>query len=167
MVYFDNAATTKMKDSVVNAMLPYFTGSTMPKYNPDATASFTGITLSHTRGHFARAIMEAVAYTLKQNLDYVNAEQVSEIRITGGGAASPLWAQIKADVTGRTLQGLAEGETACLGCAIFAAVGVGLYPSVEAAADAVVKTKSCYKPCGDDYTEGFARYNKMDALLNN
>ena len=148
-------------------MLPYFCGSTMPKYNPTATASFTGITLSHTRGHFARAIMEAVAYTLKQNLDYVAAERVSEIRITGGGAASPLWAQIKADVTGRTLQGLAEGETACLGCAIFAAVGVGLYPSVEAAANAVVKTKGEYKPAGDDYTEGFARYNKMDALLNN
>ena len=49
-------------------MLPYFCGSTMPKYNPNATASFTGVTLSHTRAHFARAIMEAVAYTLKQNL---------------------------------------------------------------------------------------------------
>ncbi len=148
-------------------MLPYFCGSTMPKYNPEATASFTGITLSHTRGHFARAIMEAVAYTLKQNLDYVGAEQVSEIRITGGGAASPLWAQIKADVTGRTLQGLNEGETACLGCAVFAAVGLGLYPDVASAADAVVKTKNRYTPSGNDYTEGFARYNKTDALLNN
>ncbi len=147
-------------------MLPYFCGSTMPKYNPSATASFTGVTLSHTRAHFARAIMEAVAYTLKQNLSYVGAEKVSEIRITGGGAASPLWAQIKADVTGRTLQGLAEGETACLGCAIFAAVGVGLYDSIPAAAKAVVKTKGTYAPAGDDYTEAYARYERTDATLN-
>ena len=147
-------------------MLPYFCGSTMPKYNPNATASFTGVTLSHTRAHFARAIMEAVAYTLKQNLSYVGADKVNEIRITGGGAASPLWAQIKADVTGRTLQGLAEGETACLGCAIFAAVGVGLYPSVAEAANAVVKTKSTYAPGGTDYTEAYARYERTDATLN-
>ena len=147
-------------------MLPYFCGSTMPKYNPEATASFTGITLSHTRGHFARAIMEAVAYTLRQNLDYVHAGEESEIRITGGGASSPLWAQIKADVTGRTLRGLAESETACLGCAILAAVGTGLYPSVEKAAETVVKTKGCYTPSGADYGAAFERYNKMDALLN-
>ena len=147
-------------------MLPYFCGSTMPKYNPEATASFTGITLAHTRGHFARAIMEAVAYTLKQNLEYVGADKVDEIRITGGGASSPLWAQIKADVTGRRLRGLAEGETACLGCAIFAAVGIGLYPSIEKAAEAIVATKGDYAPKGDDYTAAFARYQKMDDLLN-
>lgn len=148
------------------SMLPYFCGSTMPKYNPTATASFTGITLSHTRAHFARAIMEAVAYTLKQNLDYVGAERVSEIRITGGGAASPLWAQIKADVTGRTLQGLAEGETACLGCAILAAVGMGLYPSIADAARAVVRTKGTYAPSGTDYTAAFDRYQQIDNTLN-
>ena len=147
-------------------MLPYFCGSTMPKYNPAATASFTGITLSHTRAHFARAIMEAVAYTLRQNLDYVGAERVDEIRITGGGASSPLWAQIKADVTGRTLQGLAEGETACLGCAIFAAVGVGLYPTISDAAKAVVRTKGTYAPSGTDYTEAFNRYQQIDNTLN-
>ena len=138
----------------------------MPKYNPAATASFTGITLSHTRAHFARAIMEAVAYTLKQNLDYVGAEKVDEIRITGGGASSPLWAQIKADVTGRTLQGLAEGETACLGCAIFAAVGVGLYPSIADAARTVVKTKGTYAPSGADYSKSFDKYQQIDHILN-
>ncbi len=148
------------------SMLPYFTGSTMPKYNPDAKAVFAGITLSHTRGHFARSIMEAIAYTLKQDLDYVGAEKVNEIRITGGGASSPLWAQIKADVTGRTLHGLAEGETACLGGAIMAAVGIGLYENVSAAADAVVKTKGEYKPMGTDYTEAYERYCALDKLMN-
>ena len=147
-------------------MLPYFTGSTMPKYNPDARASFSGLTLSHTRAHFARAIMEAIAFTLKQNLEYVGDEGIDEIRITGGGASSPLWAGIKADVTGKVLKTLAEGETACLGTAILAAVGVGEYASVSEATDAVVKTKGEYKPTGIDYTEAYERYNKLDKLLN-
>ena len=106
-------------------MLPYFTGSTMPKYNPDARASFSGLNLSHTRAHFARAIMEAIAFTLKQNLEYVGEDAIKEIRITGGGASSPLWSTIKSDVTGKVLKTLSESETACLGSALAAAVGIG------------------------------------------
>ncbi|MBR2926504.1 MAG: hypothetical protein IKC31_02875 [Clostridia bacterium] len=147
-------------------VLPYFCGSTMPKYNPLATATFSGLTLAHTRGHFARAIMEAVAYTLKQNLDYVGADEVREIRITGGGASSPLWAQMKADVTGRTLFTLSESETACLGCAAFASVGLGIYPSIEDAVRAMVKADRKYSPDGTDYTEGFARFCELDNKLN-
>lgn len=147
-------------------MLPYFCGSTMPKYNPSATATFSGITLSHTRGHFARAIMEAVAFTLKQNLDYVGAEKIEEIRITGGGAASPLWAQMKADVTQRRLKSVSESETGCLGTAVFAAVGIGLYESIEAAAKEIVKPKNEYAPTGVDYTEAFERYCRLDDILN-
>ena len=147
-------------------MLPYFCGSTMPKYNPNATATFSGINLSHTRGHFARAIMEAVAFTLKQNLDYVGADKIEEIRITGGGAASPLWAQMKADVTQRRLQSVVESETGCLGTAVFAAVGIGLYDSIEAAAEKIVKPKNVYVPMGDDYTEAFERYCRLDNILN-
>ena len=138
----------------------------MPKYNPLATATFSGLTLAHTRGHFARAIMEAVAYTLKQNLDYVGAEEVKEIRITGGGASSPLWAQMKADVTGRTLFTLSESETACLGCAAFASVGLGIYPSIEDAVRAMVKADKKYSPDGTDYTEGFSRFCELDNKLN-
>jgi xylulokinase len=138
----------------------------MPKYNPDARASFSGLTLSHTRAHFARAIMEAIAFTLKQNLEYVGDKGIDEIRITGGGASSPLWANIKANVTGKVLKTLSESETACLGTAILAAVGVGEYASVSEAAEAVVKTKGEYKPTGDDYTEAYERYVRMDDLLN-
>jgi xylulokinase len=147
-------------------MLPYFCGSTMPKYNPNATATFSGITLSHTRGHFARAIMEAVAFTLKQNLDYVGADKVEEIRITGGGAASPLWAQMKADVTKRRLQSVKESETACLGTAVFAAVGIGLYDSISQAAENIVKPKNEYVPTDTDYTEAFNKYCLLDDKLN-
>jgi len=147
-------------------MLPYFTGSTMPKYNPDARAVFSGINLSHTRAHFARAIMEAIAFTLKQNLEYVGEDAIKEIRITGGGASSPLWATIKSDVTGKVLKTLTESETACLGSALAAAVGVGEFDSLKSAVDSVVKTKRVYEPTGLDYTEAYENYCKLDKLLN-
>lgn len=147
-------------------MLPYFCGSTMPKYNPDARAVFAGINLSHTRGHFARAIMEAIAFTLKQNLEYVGEDAIKEIRITGGGAASPLWASIKSDVTGKVLKTLSESETACLGTALAAAVGVGDFASLKDAVDSVVKTKKTYEPTGADYSKAYESYNKLDKMLN-
>lgn len=146
--------------------LPYFCGSTMPKYNPEATASFTGITLSHTRAHFARAIMESIAFLLKQNLQYVGDAEIEEIRITGGGASSPLWAQIKSDVTGKTLKTVNEAETACLGSALMAALGVGAFDSIEAGASSAVKCKREYTPSGADYGEAYERYCKIDKTLN-
>lgn len=147
-------------------VLPYFCGSTMPKYNPSATATFAGVTLSHGRGHFARAIMESIAFILKQDLDYIGADKVEEIRITGGGASSPLWAQMKSDVTGRCLKTLSESETACLGSAIFAAVGIGLFDNIEKAAEKLVTTKDKYLPSGNDYTEAYDRFCSLDAKLN-
>ncbi len=147
-------------------MLPYFTGSTMPKYNPEARASFSGLNLSHTRAHFARAIMEAIAFTLKQNLEYVGEEAIKEIRITGGGASSPLWSTIKSDVTGKVLKTLSESETACLGSALAAAVGIGDFTSLKEAVDSVVKVKRTYEPTGADYTKAYEAYCNLDKLLN-
>lgn len=147
-------------------VLPYFTGSTMPKYNPEATATFAGVTLAHTRGHFARAIMESVAYLLCEDLEYIGDNGIKEIRVTGGGATSPLWVQMKADVTGKNLQTVGESETACLGTAIFAAVGIGAFPSVKAAAERLVSLKKEYKPSGADYGEGYARFRALDEKLN-
>ena len=148
------------------SVLPYFTGSTMPKYNPSARAVFSGVTLAHTTGHFARAIMESIAFLLREDLEYIGRTDVSEIRITGGGASSPLWAQIKADVTGHTLRTVSESETACLGCAVFAAVGIGAFPSVKEAASRLVSPKDVYKPSGADYTEAYRRFASLDEQLN-
>lgn len=82
--------------------LPYLCGSTLPKYNPNARGSFTGITTEHNKAHFIRAVMESVSCMLKSNLDYLGFE-INKKRAMGGEALSPLWCQMKADMTGKTL----------------------------------------------------------------
>ena len=144
--------------------LPYLCGSTMQKYNPAARGSFTGLTTEHGRGHFVRAVMESVACMLKSNLDYLSLD-VSEIRAMGGGATSPLWCQMKSDMTGKKLLTLKNTETACLGAAILAGVGTGVFESVEAAAERIV-TNKVYQPKDADYSACYERYQAYDAILN-
>ena len=145
--------------------LPYLCGSTMPKYNPLARGSFTGITPEHTPAHFARAIMESIACMLKNNLDYLKVP-VEEIRIMGGGAKSPLWCEMKANLTGKKLVTLKEQETACLGSAILAGVGGGAFESVEEACKAI-RTDKEYLSDGTDYSAVYENFIKYDQLLNN
>ncbi len=144
--------------------LPYLCGSTMPKYNPAARGSFTGLTTEHHRGHFVRSVMESVTCMLKANLDYLGLD-VEEIRAMGGGANSPLWCQMKADMTGKRLVTLKNKETACLGSAILAGVGIGAFESVEKAAE-MIELSRVYESCGTDYTECFERYQSYDKILN-
>ena len=161
---FRSTAIPPGSDGLV--MLPYFCGATVPRFNPDARAAFVGLELSHTRGHFARSIMEAVAFNLRQSLERIGIDGVSELRIMGGGASSPLWAGIKADVVGRPLSTLKEKECAALGSALIAAVGVGAYPDIATAASAAVRTDAVYSPSGQDYTVAYGKYLKIDKLLN-
>lgn len=144
--------------------LPYLCGSTMPKYNPAARGSFTGLTTEHHRGHFVRSVMESVTCMLKANLDYLGLD-VEEIRAMGGGANSPLWCQMKADMTGKKLVTLKNKETACLGSAILAGVGIGAFESAEKAAE-MIQLSRVYESCGTDYTECFERYQSYDKILN-
>ncbi|MBE6605423.1 MAG: hypothetical protein E7635_00075 [Ruminococcaceae bacterium] len=144
--------------------LPYLCGSTMPKYNPDARGSFTGLTAEHTAAHFVRSIMESVTCMLKSNLDYLGVD-VDEIRVMGGGAKSPLWCSMKADLTGKRLLTLKNKETACLGAAILAGVGAGVFESVEKACE-LIQTDKQYTPSGSDYTGVYENFKKYDNILN-
>ncbi len=144
--------------------LPYLCGSTMPKYNPDARGSFTGLTPEHTSSHFVRSIMESIACVLKNNLDYLNVP-VKEIRAMGGGAASELWCRIKANMTGKTLITLKNKETACLGSAILAGVGAGCFKSVKEACK-MIQTDRKYTPDGEDYSKVYENYLYYDNILN-
>lgn len=141
--------------------LPYLCGSIIPKYNPDARGAFMGLTMEHTRGHFIRAIQESVAFMLKEHLQYLGVE-CTQIRSTGGGAASELWCQIKADVTGKRIVTLKNPESACLGSAIVAGYGAGIYESIHAASCRLVQTDRVYEPSGTDYTEAFDRYMRYE-----
>ena len=141
--------------------MPYLCGSIIPKYNPDARGAFLGLTMEHTRAHAVRAILESVAFMLRENLEYLNVS-CSEIRSMGGGASSPLWCQIKADVTGKKIVTLKSRESACLGSAIIAGVGAGVYASVPEACKKLIATDKEYYPSGADYSDVYKRYLKCE-----
>ncbi len=120
-------------------MLPHLSGSAFPDFDSEARGVWSGIALTHTRGHFVRSILEAVAFLLNQAVEAIEAMDlpVTEIRSIGGGAGSSLWSSIKADVTGKRILPVDNPEPACLGAAILAGVGAGVFPSLERACDSV------------------------------
>ncbi len=147
-------------------MLPYLCGSSLPNANPNAQGVFFGLGLQHTRGHFVRSILESVAYLLKTNLDCIEGEK-NEIRAMGGGASSTLWCQIKSDMIGRNIITLKNNETACLGSAILAGVGAGLFQTIEDACEQFIKKEHQYHPSGNEYDKIYARYKILDDRLLN
>lgn len=83
----------------------------------------------------------------------------------GGGSSSPLWCQIKADMTGKEIAILENNETACLGSAILAGVGIGVYDDVKSVCKNIVKIKKVYTPSGEDYTECYNNFLKAEAKI--
>ncbi len=122
--------------------LPYLSGERTPHADPFARGAFVGLTLKHGRAHLTRAVLEGVAFGLRDNLALmteVGLDAVGEVRISGGGARSPLWRRILADVLGVDLVAVETGEGAALGAALLAGVGAGVWASVEAACAAAVR----------------------------
>jgi len=121
--------------------VPYLMGERTPHLDPNARAALLGLTTSHTRGHIIRAIMEGVAYSLKDTFTIFEEIEipVTSIRLGGGGARSSLWRQIQADVYGREVEIVAAEEGAAYGAAILAGTGAGGWSSVEEACDEVVR----------------------------
>jgi len=124
--------------------LPYLTGERTPYPNPHARGTFFGITLRHTRAHFARAVMEGVAYGLRDSFEILKEMEVpiSQVRASGGGARSPVWLQIQADVAGMEHVTINVDEGPAFGVALLAGVGVGIYPNVEKACRSTIKVVS-------------------------
>ena len=102
---------------------------------------------------------------LKCNLDYLDVP-VEELRVMGGGAKSSVWCGMKADITGKKLVTLKNKETACLGSAILAGVGAGVFESVEKACSQIV-TDKLYEPSGEDYRLVYENFVRVDNILNN
>jgi xylulokinase len=127
---------------------PYLMGERTPHLDPNARGALTGLTMSHRRAHVIRAILEGVAFSLRDTLT-IFAEMdvpVETIRLGGGGARAPLWRQIQADVYGRTVEVLAAEEGAAYGAALLAGVGAGVWSSVDEACETAVRVAERVKP---------------------
>ncbi len=150
-------------------MLPHLMGAFSPEPNLQARGAFVGFTLSHTRAHFVRALLEGVAFMLRRNLETIERTgiQIDEIRATGGGARSALWNQIKANVCNRRVVTLENEETGLLGDAILAGVACGLFHSIEDGCNAMVRVKQSLPPNADAkaYEEAYLRYCELDRQL--
>jgi xylulokinase len=120
---------------------PYLMGERTPHCDPNARAALLGLAASHGRGHIVRAMMEGVAFSLRDTFSIFSELHVpvGRVRLGGGGARSALWRQIQADVYGCAVDTVSADEGAAYGAAILAAVGIGLWPTVDAACDALVR----------------------------
>ena len=119
---------------------PYLMGERAPHMDPNIRAGLVGLAANHTRAHVIRAVMEGVAFSLRDSLTIFSELNVpvEKIRLGGGGARSPLWRQIQADVYNRNVEIIATEEGAAFGAAILAGVGAGLWPGVDEACDHVI-----------------------------
>lgn len=150
--------------------VPYLMGERTPHLDPNARAALIGLTASHTRAHVVRSIMEGVAYSLKDTFTIFDEMKipVTSIRLGGGGARSPLWRQIQADVYGREVEIVAAEEGAAYGAAILAGTGAGAWASVEEACENTVRVASRIAPKGDDskrLQQSYHAYRKIYPAL--
>ena len=151
-------------------MLPHLAGAFSPEYEPSARGVFSGFTLAHTRGHFVRAILEAVAFMLRRNLELLAqaGAPATEVRSHGGGARSATWNQIKADVCGVPIVTLQGDDAAVRGDAMLAGVAIGAFADLAAAEAALVTTLARFEPDAATrapYDDAYDRYIRLfDAL---
>ena len=121
--------------------LPYLQGERTPHLDPYARGGWIGLTASHDRRHLIRSVLEGVAFSLKDCSTIIQGQglPIEQVRVTGGGAKSPLWRQIIADVLGVELVTTNATEGPAFGAALLAGVASGLYPSVPQACEATVR----------------------------
>ncbi len=137
--------------------LPYLTGERTPHPDPLARAAFIGLTVRHSRAHMTRAVLEGVAFGLRDSMELIrNAGlgSINQVRVSGGGAKSPLWRQILADVMDAELVTVNTTEGAAFGAALLAGVGAAIWPTVEQACQATIRTTSTTRP----HPDAVARY---------
>jgi xylulokinase len=145
---------------------PYLMGERTPYLDGKARAALVGLTASHTRAHVVRAILEGVAFSLRDTFTIFSEMKVPvrNIRLGGGGARSPLWRQIQADVYGNEIELVEAEEGAAYGAAILAGVGAKLWATVDAACSAVVRVAERVKPDAaavNVMNENYAAFRKV------
>lgn len=153
----EQAAIEKLGENQVY-FLPYLMGERTPHNNPNARGTFTGLTMDTTRADMTQAVLEGVAFALRDSFEIAKTLGVSieRIRINGGGAKSPLWCRIMANVLNVKVDKINSEEGPGFGAAILAAVGCGRFQSVEEAAGRLIQVVSTTEQ-DDELVE---KYNK-------
>ena len=150
--------------------LPYLTGERSPHPDPLARGAFIGMTSRHNRGHMTRAVLEGVAFGLKDSFTLIAQAGLPdqyEARISGGGAKSPIWQQIIADVLDASLVNINTTEGGAFGAAILASVAAGVYSDVTSACDAMIETgdEVTVSADADVYAERYEIYRSLYPTL--
>jgi len=150
--------------------LPYLQGERTPHADPDARAAFAGLTVRHDRGALVRAVLEGVAYALRDSLELLRALGVEPVagRVSGGGARSRLWLEIVASVLGIPLELTVVEEGSAYGAALLAGVADGAFASAREAVDTCVGVRETVLPndaWARTYEEGYARYRALYPAL--
>jgi xylulokinase len=151
--------------------LPYLSGERTPYPDPLARGAFIGLTVRHGRGHLTRAVLEGVAYGLKDSFTLIqNAGlgQIYQVRASGGGIKSALWRQILASVLEADLVTVNTTEGAAYGAALLAATGAGQYPSVERACEMAIQVTGRTRPDSEQvktYQQGYLVYRELYPAL--
>jgi len=147
-------------------VLPHFVGSGTPWFDPASKGAIVGLTLETGRKDIVKAILDCVAYELKLNLEFLEKTgiKVEKLHSIGGGAKSDKWLQIKADVTGKDFCQLETSDAGCLGAAILAGKGIGIYSTFEEATQKLIKFKKVFSPRREQkekYDKKYRIYRKL------
>lgn len=150
--------------------LPYLTGERTPHPDPEARGAFIGLTVRHDLRHLTRAVLEGVAFGLRDGLDLMTGaglETPTQIRASGGGTRSQLWRQILSDVLAADIVTVATEEGAAFGASLLAGVGARWFSDVDEACAAVVSVQPSETPSADVpvYAEAHARYRQLYPAL--
>jgi xylulokinase len=151
-------------------LLPHFAGSGTPVLDTRSKGALLGLTFATTEAEIAKAILEGLTYELRINLDLLRAAgaPIAELHAVGGGARSPIWLQLKADICSIPLRVPHVTEAACLGAALLGGVAAGEYADVTAAVNATVRMKQRVEPQAAQtaaYAPRFALYQQVYPLL--
>ncbi len=152
--------------------LPYLMGERSPHNDPHARGVFWGLNLSHNQGDMTRAILEGVAFGLRDSFEIVQSlgQEINEIRINGGGSKNDFWCQMIADILGTKVVKLETDAGPAYGAAILAAVGKDQFTSVKEACDKLINTTECYVPDIDQviaYDKKYKSFSKLYPALKN
>ena len=161
----EQAAITKLGENHV-FFLPYLMGERSPHNNPNARGTFIGMTMDTTRADMTQAVLEGVAFAIRDSFEVAKSLgiRIERTKICGGGAKSPLWKKIFANVLGIKVDVIESEEGPGYGGAMLAAVACGEYASVEEAAEKLVKVVDTVEPDPElvaKYNDRYAKFVKI------